>query len=266
MEGSAVIHFKITRAERGSALSILSDVAIRYTFTTEAKGDTLRIRFGRPSVVSSQCAPHNLGLALLGLFPVDSIINANGEFSDIIDPDQFLNRVNSLAPFKCDPIRLTREQMAVQANVYWLTFVDMWAGSTYVAGVPAVTDDHVPVPIDPDIRIRRHTTVTMSDVIPCVRAGKIVDCVALDQVSTLSAFDLQSAATRYRGEHPGNDAAIPPSDFPTELSIKLRVVTEPTTLVPHDFETTITRTVAPEPGGTRPVIETKTWTATFSYP
>lgn len=161
---------------------------------------------------------------------------------------------------------MQQEALEAHALGWWLAVVAMWDGTSIAPGVPHRTTDTVPLPADPAIMIRRHTTMQMTGLHPCVRDHKLLTCVALESESVVESEDYLRALAAYRNAHLSRTDGKPELPAAATMRVKMRLVTEPDSLVPHDWAVTQTVTLTKDSGSSRLFTHVTTWTATYSYP
>lgn len=266
MRSHVTINFRVTEIEEGSAPFLQSDITLRYDFETRAEGPKLRVSYSKPVISTAACRADSARVTLFNLLPVDTVVDASGGFNDVRDAERFQSQLNALPAFACRPAQIPREALVDRAGFAWFGLVGGWTDTRYVAGASDETDDHTRFPLDQSLRVPRHNTTTFSESFPCVRARVLAECVAMDRQSTISAADMQNAVRRYLQKNPQREASALAASYSSRLDVKVRLVTEPATLIPHDVQYTVIRTFPPNAEHSRRLRHEETWTATYTYP
>ena len=153
--------------------------------------------------------------------------------------------------------QLSDASLTAGAAAEWRMLVGAWVGRTLTPGQVLTTHSRVPLPQSPDQLVDTIVDTVLVGAVPCTPAGADLACVRLEMHERVDPASVAAVNIAPSGDGP----------VPSNLAVRYdtSLVTEPGTLLPHEFESRrrVSMTLTPDKG--TPVQVEQIDVATRSY-
>lgn len=266
---------------RTGANELANSIRSRYTLRVEAADDELQVRFADLEVeVAGKRAPAAEAIQFIGqmgdLAP-DYRVTPHGDFVGLVDMPAFQQRMETLlsgmvppearAPLGPMVELLTSEAFLGRRTAEpWNAIVGTWVGAELALGSEYRTQIREPVPIVPGAEVMMNYRFAVTELAPCERGGVERECATLEMLSVADPEDttrmIESILDRIAAQILDETPVI----TGLELENRLRVVTEPDGLIPHQVQLTKNLRATVTTGDEqREMVQVDTTEAVYSY-
>lgn len=280
---AAQVKAKRTRERRAGDDRRFASFTATYQLSSNAEGPNLRVLGSQVALTlePDQMLPRSdfsdLLAQMTALTP-DFIISPGGEFLGIHDLPEYRSRVqgllsrmipNDLAPDLMPNIKralASEGTLMANASDLWNGLVGSWLEAELDVGAKYQHSQRLPHPIVPGESVLTHYEFVVDRVFPCERGSLGTTCAVIHMHAKSDPSDSQRVMKTFIDRLAAGSTEEKPvfQELHTENVVKL--VTEPSTLIPHSYEDTqIMRGTVLLHGKSQPLHQAETSQFTFSY-